>query len=108
MTNHNVKTIKLVIWDTAGQEKFQTIASSYYGGAHGIIIVLDVTNSARDSNIVAVFHCDRYAQMLLIGDSGVGKTSLLKRFTLDIFDESFHPTIGVEFVSVCFYFADCH
>lgn len=45
------KKVKLQIWDTAGQERFQTITTSYYRGAHGLIICYDVTNEKSFENI---------------------------------------------------------
>merc|ERR1719331_1921816 len=45
--NVDEKVCKLQIWDTAGQERFKTITSSYYRGAHGIIVTYDITD--RDS-----------------------------------------------------------
>ncbi len=38
-------------------------------------------------------------KILLIGDSGVGKTSLIMRFTKNIFNEDFLNSIGVDFKS---------
>ena len=40
----NGQTVKLQLWDTAGQEKYKSMVSSYYRGANVALIVFDITN----------------------------------------------------------------
>lgn len=72
--------IKLTIWDTAGQERFRTLTSSYYRGAHGVILVYDVCSRSSFDNLLAVWMRElrTYAQpeemVLLVVANKVDKT----------------------------------
>ncbi|KAI0078984.1 GTP-binding protein ypt1 [Panus rudis PR-1116 ss-1] len=74
------KTMKLQIWDTAGQERFRTISQAYYRGAHGIVVVYDVTDGESFENVKSwLTEIDRHAtenvKRLLIGN----KSDLVER-----------------------------
>lgn len=45
------KRLRLTIWDTAGNEKFRTLTSTYYRGAEGVILVYDVTRPETFANL---------------------------------------------------------
>jgi len=85
------KTVKMQIWDTAGQERFRTITSSYYRGAHGIIVVYDITDTVSFNNAkMWLNEIERYAcgnvTKLLVGnkadmnDKRVVETAVAKSF----------------------------
>ena len=40
----NKQSIKLQIWDTAGQEKFDSLTKMYFNGASAAFIVYDITD----------------------------------------------------------------
>jgi len=47
----NNKHICTQIWDTAGEERYRALASAYYRGAIGVLLVYDVTNPKSFQNI---------------------------------------------------------
>lgn len=94
------KTIKLQIWDTAGQERFRTITSSYYRGAHGIIVVYDVTELSSFNNVKTWLNeIDRFAtegvNKLLVGN----KCDLVSKKAVD-YDtaKQFADSLGLTFL----------
>mmetsp|Transcript_64034 Transcript_64034/g.133511 ORF Transcript_64034/g.133511 Transcript_64034/m.133511 type:complete len:202 (+) Transcript_64034:109-714(+) len=94
------KTIKLQIWDTAGQERFRTITSSYYRGAHGIIVVYDVTDQESFNNVKQWMNeIDRYASdkvnKMLVGN----KCDLTSKKVVD-YDaaKEFADQLGIPFL----------
>lgn len=51
ITLDNGFVIKLQLWDTAGAEQYRSITTSYYRGAHAVILCYDITNLTSFNNL---------------------------------------------------------
>ncbi|MFX1521299.1 MAG: Rab family GTPase [Promethearchaeota archaeon] len=47
----NDNEIIMTIWDTGGQELFDCVRPQYYRGAHGVLVIYDVTNQESFDHI---------------------------------------------------------
>eukprot|EP01104_Vermistella_antarctica_P019440 TRINITY_DN7614_c0_g1_i1.p1 TRINITY_DN7614_c0_g1~~TRINITY_DN7614_c0_g1_i1.p1 ORF type:complete len:196 (+),score=39.59 TRINITY_DN7614_c0_g1_i1:268-855(+) len=61
--NIDGKTCRLIITDTAGQERFRTLTSSYYRNADAIIVVYDITDQESFTDVEGhITEGTRYSQ----------------------------------------------
>ena len=92
---HKGRTLKLQIWDTAGQEKYAPLAQMYYRDADVAILVYDCTNKESFSNL-RNWHMElgeRGPRDIIL--SVVGNKSDLK------YDEQVSPEEGKAFAKDC-------
>ena len=103
--------IKLQIWDTAGQERFRTITVSYFKGAHGIVLVYDITDRDTFESIrqwVEQIHeyADVHVNILLVGNkcdqeeqravATAEGDALAREYGIDFFETSARENVNVE------------
>ncbi|KAH0571805.1 Rab1a [Spironucleus salmonicida] len=93
-------TIKLQLWDTAGQEKFENIVQSYYRGAHGVLLVFDLSESGAMRGVEkwmlrADHHVNERVVKVLVGN----KNDLEQQVPQAEID-SFCARFGMKFFSV--------
>ncbi len=58
------KIVKETVWDCGGSERYRSITSSYYKGAHGIMLVYDVTDRSTFEKLGSwVTEIERYSTL---------------------------------------------
>uniref|UniRef100_A0A1B0FK17 Ras-related protein Rab-25 n=1 Tax=Glossina morsitans morsitans TaxID=37546 RepID=A0A1B0FK17_GLOMM len=67
------RTIKVQIWDTAGQECYRAITSAYYRGAVGALLVYDIAKHMTYENVdrwlqELRYHVDHDIVIMLVGN----------------------------------------
>ena len=69
----NEDIVKAQIWDTAGQEKYDSLITSYYKGAKGVLIVYDITQKSTFDKIESYMnklkeYNDKNISVILVGN----------------------------------------
>ena len=96
------KSIKVQFWDTAGQEKYKAIASSYYKNALGAFIVYDITRRETFDKVNLWYddlkrHSDTEIQIMLLGN----KSDLTKARQVSIDDgKNYSKNKGIFFMEI--------
>ena len=93
-------TIKLQIWDTAGQEKYQSVAKAYYRNAIGALVVFSLANResflALENWVEQVRkYCHPKVKMLIVGN----KTDLVdQKAVTDAEIQQFVESHGLQYM----------
>lgn len=96
--------------DTAGQERFRTITSTYYRGTHGVVVVYDVTNASTFKSIQRwLLEIDQYCSSvskILVGNKNDDESrklvsteesrNLAKSYNIELVETSAKDDINVE------------
>ena len=65
--------VKVQLWDTAGQEKFKSLAMTYYRKGNGILLLFDITKKSSFFSCKSYledvrYHCDKKSVIYLVGN----------------------------------------
>jgi len=107
--NHNNNEYTLHIWDTSGQEKFNSIITSYYRNIAVAIIVFDLTNLKSFYNLKKwltniEYYCNKDVLIKLIGNKCDETKSVSQRdinllcrdYNIDYFEVSAKNNINID------------
>lgn len=109
--NHETHYISTTTYrDTAGQERFRTITSTYYRGTHGVIVVYDVSNANSFKSIQRwLLEIEQYCSSvsrILVGNKNDDETkkvvstnearNLANSYNIDLVETSAKDDINVE------------
>jgi small GTP-binding protein len=92
------ETVKLNIWDTAGQEKFRSVSKAYFRNAIGAVLVYSLTDRASFDELDGWLNdihtlCSANASILVVGN----KTDLRdERVVAEIEAQSFVKRHGID------------
>ena len=104
------RSIRVQIWDTAGQEAFKSITRSYYKNSACAMIVYDITNKKSFENVTSWLNeckemCSKDILIILIGNKTdlEGKRVVTQKEGKDLAEENnlfFYETSALDVTNV--------
>ena len=94
---------KIQIWDTAGQEKFNSLTKQFFRNTDGILLIFDLTNKSSFNNIKKWLsevktHSDHSIKKLLIGNKSDMKDKI--KVTKNDIDNFFKEKNNLKYMEI--------